>query len=71
MKKYKWNNFDKAFLLSWILFLILDLVWMGLEVFFYGQVQHRIVDDIIGVPIIVSLYLNALLYFENKSNKRK
>ena len=71
MKKYKWNNFDKAFLLSWILFLILDLVWMGLEVFFYGQVQHRIVDDIIGVPIIVSLYLNALWYFENKSNKRK
>ena len=71
MKKYKWNNFDKAFLLSWILFLILDLVWMGLEVFFYGQVQHRIVDDIIGVPIIVSLYLNALGYFENKSNKRK
>ena len=50
---------------------LLDLVWMGLEVFFYGQVQHRIVDDIIGVPIIVSLYLNALWYFENKSNKRK
>ena len=42
---------------------------MGLEVFFYGQVQHRIVDDIIGVPIIVSLYLNALGYFDSKSDK--
>jgi hypothetical protein len=45
---------------------MLNLVWMGLELLPYGEVQHRIVDDIIAIPILYSFYLNGLYYIERK-----
>lgn len=33
-------------------FLILSLIWQGLELLFYGEIQPRVVDDIMGVLFI-------------------
>lgn len=43
-------------------YLQLVFVWMGLEKIIYGEVQHRIVDDIISVPILIIIYL--MWYFK-------
>lgn len=39
------------------LFIIWGLSWTGLEYLIYGEVQPRIVDDIVSIPVIVALYL--------------
>jgi amino acid permease len=38
-------------------FIVLNLVWMGIEKLLYGAIQHRVVDDIISVPLILIIYL--------------
>ena len=45
-----------ALLVTSVLFLAFSAIWMGLEMLFYGEVQHRIVDDIISIFIIISFY---------------
>ena len=45
-----------------IIFIILGTAWMSLETFFYGQPQNRIVDNIISIPVVVSIYLNVKHY---------
>ncbi|MGM9543766.1 MAG: hypothetical protein ACI3T9_02155 [Romboutsia timonensis] len=45
-----------------IIFMILGTAWMSLETFFYGQPQNRIVDNIISIPVIASIYLNVRHY---------
>jgi hypothetical protein len=50
-----------AFIASCIELFLLNLVWMGLKLIIYGEVQHRIVDDIIGILILYKFY---------KGNKR-
>ena len=62
-------KYTKAIILACWWFTILCFVWMGLELLLYGEVQHRLVDDIIGIPIMWSLYLNALYYIERKYGK--
>ena len=59
------NNMRKqdmsvALLVTSVLFLAFSAIWMGLEMLFYGEVQHRIVDDIISVFIIISFYRNVV-----------
>ena len=59
------NNMRKqdkpvALLVTSVLFLAFLAIWMGLEMLFYGEVQHRIVDDIISVFIIISFYRNVV-----------
>ena len=49
-----------ALLVTSVLFLAFLAIWMGLEMLFYGEVQHRIVDDIISVFIIISFYRNVV-----------
>lgn len=49
-----------ALLVTSVLFLAFSAIWMGLEMIFYGEVQHRIVDDIISVFIIISFYRNVV-----------
>ena len=49
-----------ALLVTSVLFLAFSAIWMGLEMLFYGEVQHRIVDDIISVFIIISFYRNVV-----------
>ena len=45
-----------------IIFMILGTAWMSLETFFYGHPQNRIVDNIISIPVITSIYLNVRCY---------
>ena len=49
-----------ALLVTSVLFLAFSAIWMGLEMLFYGEVQHRIVDDIISIFIIISFYRNVV-----------
>ena len=44
------------FFLFFILFLAAGVIWRLLEIHFYGAVQHRIVDDIMAVLWLGSLY---------------
>lgn len=37
-------------------FIILGLIWQGLELLLYGQIQHRVVDDIMGVLFFLFIY---------------
>jgi hypothetical protein len=45
-----------ALLYSCFELFLLNLFWMVLEIFLYGEVQHRIVDDIIAIPILFKFY---------------
>ena len=49
-----------ALLITSALFLAFSVIWMGLEMLFYGEVQHRIVDDIMSIFIIISFYYNVV-----------
>ena len=49
-----------ALLITSVLFLAFSTIWMGLEMLFYGEVQHRIVDDIMSIFIIISFYYNVV-----------
>ena len=40
--------------------LIITYGWQGLELLFYGEVQHRVVDDIIGTVLMLSVMLNVI-----------
>lgn len=37
-------------------YLILSLFWIGIEKLIYGNIQPRIVDDIISIPILTIVY---------------
>lgn len=38
---------------------LLNSLWQALEINYYGEIQHRVVDDIISIPIVLSIYLNV------------
>ena len=40
-----------------LLFCVWGILWAVLELVLYGEIQHRIVDDIISIPVIIVLYL--------------
>lgn len=44
---------------------IVTILWTSLEIFFYGEVQHRIVDDIIATILVVSLLFNLKAALNN------
>ena len=48
---------------------ILQLSWMGLEQLLYGEVQPRIVDDIIGIGFYISIWINVSWYYKYKAAK--
>lgn len=56
------ENHSKAAVTKWLLLLglsaVVAILWELLELFFYGELQPRIVDDIMGGFLIVSLYYN-------------
>lgn len=37
---------------------VITFGWQGLELLFYGEIQHRVVDDIIGVILFLSVFVN-------------
>ena len=52
-------------LLKWSLIycvtaLIITYGWQGLELLLYGEVQHRVVDDIVGSVLMFSVMLNVV-----------
>lgn len=40
-----------------LLYSVWGILWAILELLIYREIQHRIVDDIISIPVIVMLYL--------------
>lgn len=51
----------KIIVVYWIIAAIIVFGWQGLELFFYGEVQHRIVDDVVGSILVCSIYFNINL----------
>lgn len=47
-----------------IIFAVIGVIWMLLEVIYYGAVQNRIVDNIMSVFIFISIYYNIKYYRE-------
>lgn len=39
-----------------IKYILIVILWQALEMVFYGAVQHRVVDDIIGVILFWYIY---------------
>lgn len=44
----------------YVLALLITFGWQGLEFLFYGEIQHRIVDDIIGGILLLSVFINIV-----------
>lgn len=43
--------------------------WNKLELHMYGEIQSRVVDDIILIPMIYSIYLNSKHMIDKLYNK--
>lgn len=43
-----------------VIAVIITYGWQGLELLFYGEIQHRIVDDIIVLILIWSILINVI-----------
>ncbi|MBU5331729.1 hypothetical protein KQI61_05930 [Anaerocolumna aminovalerica] len=56
-----------TYLVTLGLMLLLVSLWQFLEWVLYGEIQHRIVDDIISIPIMCSLYFNAKYWLDDKN----
>ena len=39
---------------------IITYGWQGLELLIYGEIQHRVVDDIVGTVLMLSVMLNVI-----------
>ena len=51
---------------SIITMFLVTLLWQMLEIFSYGEVQHRAVDNIIGIILYVSICMNVNYWIEEK-----
>lgn len=62
--KEKWKTFVHKYLIWLISYYVIALLmtfgWQGLELLFYGEIQHRIVDDIIGGIFLLSIFINLV-----------
>lgn len=62
--KKKWKIFVHKYLFWLISYyaiaLFITFGWQGLEFLFYGEIQHRIVDDIIGGILLLSIFINLV-----------
>ena len=56
-KVKKWLKYS---LIYCVTALIITYSWQGLELLFYGEVQHRVVDDIVGTALMLSVMLNVI-----------
>ena len=59
MKK-KFIEWFKWFLICIVISIIITYGWQGLELLIYGEIQHRVVDDIVGTVLILSVMLNVV-----------
>lgn len=58
--KEKVKEWLKWSLIYCVTALIITYGWQGLELLIYGEVQHRLVDDIIGTVLMLSITLNVV-----------
>ena len=58
--KEKVKEWLKCSLIYCVTALIITYGWQGLELLFYGEVQHRVVDDIVGTVLMLSVMLNVI-----------
>ena len=58
--KEKVKEWLKWSLIYCVTALIITYGWQGLELLFYGEVQHRVVDDIVGTVLMLSVMLNVI-----------
>lgn len=43
--------------------------WQFLEILFYGEITHRIVDDVMGNALALSLFLNTVFIIHRCKKK--
>ena len=60
MLKEKVKEWLKCSFIYCVTALIITYGWQGLELLFYGEVQHRVVDDIVGTVLMLSVMLNVI-----------
>ncbi len=41
------------------IFSIFNTVWQQLEIHYYGEIQERVVDTIICMPVVLLIYYNV------------
>ena len=58
--KEKVKELLKCSLIYCVTALIITYGWQGLELLFYGEVQHRVIDDIVGTVLMLSVMLNVI-----------
>ena len=58
--KEKVKEWLKWSLIYCVTALIITYGWQGLELLFYYEVQHRVVDDIVGTVLMLSVMLNVI-----------
>lgn len=68
-KKAKIDSFCWTLVLTCIMTLALCDLWEWLEIRLYGAMENRVVDNIIMVPIILSLWFNARYFIKTIKNR--
>lgn len=63
-------NIYANLLFTSIFSLALVLVWQILEYIIYGEVQERIVDSIIMIPIMIMIFYNVRYYLYSKKERK-
>ena len=58
--KEKVKEWFKWLLIYFVIALVITFGWQGLELLLYGEVQHRVVDDIVGTVLMLSVMLNVI-----------
>lgn len=57
-------------LLSALACIAIYFLWQGLELFLYGEIQPRKVDNIIGLILMTSVSLNIRHWYFKRINKK-
>nr|DAW70661.1 MAG TPA: hypothetical protein [Caudoviricetes sp.] len=60
------KNGVKASIITLLLMFVLWVFWAMLELHYYGEIQPRKVDNIIGVVIYISFYYNVVTWLERR-----
>ena len=72
--KEKVNEWFKWLLIYFVIALVITYGWQELELLIYGEIQHRVVDDIIGLILLLSVLLNVIFIkaiYISKSERQK
>ena len=72
--KEKIKEWFKWLLIYFAIALVITFGWQGLELLIYGEIQHRVVDDIIGFILLWSVLLNVIFIkaiYISKSERQK